>query len=252
MSLDAELMKFDGMGLIPRENETKESYLHRCVKTIMPFPDSDLDKYAREALKDEGIDEIFLPNDSDRLLIKEASRRVQARFGCDLSWVRVCYADMGLGDGLPRAYSYGCIEFEKEGRLLIVPPLIVVNSAVFGKFATYMHEMVHIPTRCINAPQIAYAGWKKYHERVANEVTLFYQLKSLVEINPRISFEFLCIKHRLKRTLGHNANYVLIRLSYEEARDFFYERKLNPVELICRNAERGRLKYKIMKERLRL
>jgi len=256
MTLEKDLTLLDSKGVIPERNETPEKYIDRAVRIIKGSDISDIVAYAQMRLKTEGgfRRRVVFPNSGDKRVIARAVKNIDGRFGCDFSWLTLCYADMGLGDGLPRGYTFATRKSVTDGEVKYEPPLIVVNSAILGKKGTYLHELIHMPLQISGYDDGCYKGWRSYEQRLANEATISRKAISALTINPKVNFEFAVVKHRLRQAFGSNDGYVLIRTPHEEARDFYFERTLSkdPKEVICIRAEKGDTRYQIMKQRLKL
>ncbi|MCB9359344.1 hypothetical protein H6503_05405 [Candidatus Woesearchaeota archaeon] len=251
MSLDSELLEWDSKGIFPQLGENEDHFARRAEQIVSGSNIGRYPEYAQARLRKEaGLNtKIELPNNGDRNAIREVNESISRRFKTDLSWVFICYANMGLGDSIPRGLSFAPMEITLDGQDHYTPPFILINSAVLGKKGTYGHELIHTPLQISGAFDLNYAGWRKYEHRLANEATILKQLKSFIS-TPIINYQFLRTKSRLRQELGDDAGYVLIRSTYDEALDLYC--RYSPKDIICRRAERKELKYMIMKERLKL
>ena len=73
-----------------------------------------------------------------------------------------------------------------------------------------------------------------------------------INLNLRVFCQMYGLLLKFKRHFGQNAGYVLALTSYEEALDFYIGNLIDkdPKRTICEIAEKGNLKYGIMKQRI--
>jgi hypothetical protein len=256
MVLDEQIMRLDNYGIFPMSLEKEADFLERGKRVLSWSDVSDSLTYMQKVLFEDGFHgEVFLPNSRDKIKITSCVKRIKNKYQCDLSWVPIVYTDMGFGDGLPKGLTYSdVVNVDKYGKIKEVqPPFIVINSA-FATKGLYTHELLHITNLLSKTTSITYPGHESYSERIANQGSHLKHLSSNIT-HPVINFQFNIIKTRLALNLGIKAaNYVMPRLNYEEAKDFFYDKIISkdPKETICKCAENNNLRYKIIKERLEL
>lgn len=240
MALDKELLEMDSLGIFPTSGENPDHYLKRGFAYVNHLHVGDkMDSFAVQRSLRAGDKIIGKVNESVKY---EAVQKIKKRFKCDLSWLHAYYFEYQNG---VRGTCYSPSLIRKNGQDLYVPPFI---SVVIDDYL--LHEMVHT-ARWSLRDCIEYNLTEYYEERIAKSFNRFY---TGLLMNARASIKFIFIRQKLRLAFGDMADYVLIRTSHDEAQDFYIEGAIskNPRENICKRAEKGILKCKIMKEKLKL
>jgi len=251
MTLDKEVLECDRFGVFPKPYEKPEEYVDRTRSIISASDVGDkLGKVFKAHVRGAQLcNDIWqFPYDKRR----KAVEKVKKKYDCDLRWVHVFYGDLQYDPVV-----YGSIVGYAAPDIKINEfhvPRFVVMSIHFQTFAqsNLTHELVHTARNQLR-DEIEYEFTHDLEEKLADEPSLIRRAVSLFRRSPKTNFKAWKYKMRLK-AFGDKAGYVMIRTPVEEMQDFYVDRKVSddPKETICIMAEKGNLRYQIMKEKLRL
>lgn len=259
MSLDKEVLRMDSLGIFPRSYETAEQFVERGNQFLESSTSNQMYSYALYSARiTDHCNKLYLPGVDDNLLIKKAAAKVNKRFNCDLSWVPAYYGNLGdlILFGGRGGVAFGSLDTGTKSKTYI-SPFIVLNSFQMtraGELKSAMHELVHIPRATAFNECITYAASRSFDEMLANFAYLSGVFKPVPDASCRTMVEYIRARAKFRRAFKQMYGYALIRVPYEEVKDFFLEGLLSedPKKTICIKAEDGDLRYRIIKERLGL
>ncbi len=235
MSLNRETLKLDRMGIFPASSESAKQHILRG--NVLLDESARLQRHIAETRFGGELDPY-----TNHKQIDWAVGKLKQRYGVDLSWVRIYTAY--LGDPFLSEGAAGmCVP--PQG---VVPPFVVLNSFTLpGRGDTLVHEMTHLPRVSSFDFDVIYARTHAFEERLARS----HSIGQLLVILPE-NFDYLKAKYKLWRAFGEKAGYVLMRMSYDEIKDFLIDDVLNikggPRDLIARLASKGYLKFQVINE----
>lgn len=240
-------IEMDRMGIFSADRESVGGYLERAGMILASAAGANhryLEARAQTQLQ---------PLDSKT--ISDAVRNINSRFGVNLSWVGVYegyLGDLSL-ESVAAGKCIGVREYRRGGKLThIEPSFVVVNSSLlFGKKSTAIHELTHFPRLLAFDFSVVYADTQNYEEILARSHSILQMLSPNRGIELLLSpaaWEYYKARLRLQAEFGRYAGYVLMRMTYDEVKDWFIDRGLSPKEAISRSADRGNLRYRIVRE----
>ena len=256
MALDEEVLRLDGKGIFPFNDESEDEFVDRGNRLINR---TDVKEGMHAYANTETYEHyrVHLRSDDVSVRFRAQQQRINERFGCDLSWVAVYYAHLGsLLDSYTLGSNASSVVNKDESDLHVKPPFILINPILFFLIEGIVmsHELIHVPRNMafVHPALITYPGQRKYEERVAHSPTLPSSIYGTL-MHPIDSGQFFRFRAKLKSAFGSNADYILIRTPYEEVKDFYFDGILGkPRDVICRGAESGSLRYRVIKEKIGL
>lgn len=251
MPLDQQLLDFDSRGIFPQEGETEQRYTNRAnlileTAWLSRYPHI-LERYKKVFRDQRGCPDLHPPEFWIQNHINTVIRKFRNRFATDLSWVPVYRGFMGdywheTGSVGATAQLHGR-NFGKEGS-----PIVVLSTLIetrWGIRRTLRHEYVHtMRIMAMNLDDIP----DDWEEKIAWYGTS--RFKGWLE-EPHLRKEFGVVRRRLRQVFGGMRNYAFIRLP-AKTQHGIYVNKVSADRLrtfVCEEAEKGDLRYRIMKEK---
>lgn len=242
-----DIFKLDGLGIIPKDGESKEEFLSRgnnILKVAETVSDRELINILTSVFRKKYEFSHPFFHSSFGKNYKRALHYIKQNYGMNLSWVRML--SMHPMELDPLDYVAAIALGVPVGKKF---PVYVSVIAFFDYgYKKILHELLHCAGRH-EEPDICYAERKEFTEKVANNG---YHKSHLLSIGcSRLLWH---TRRKLKKHFGTQSGYVFIRLEFDEIVELFAERSphFTPVEWIKKRSARGSLRDKIMKEKLGL
>jgi hypothetical protein len=259
MGMDDELLELDGLGIFPRCSESEEEYVKRGWATVEYSDKKEQDRLVGRFL------EISEWANSERVrdgLVKKAAEMMAERYGCDMSWLDVYYADTNFPDEkTTKGFSM------TQDRTLIgklehhTPPFAVIRRRkLVPDMPVLLHEMVHVARKISHLNSYEkLESIRDYEELCAYSMMGCWQFPRHIRyMFSEGSSNYHMVRNTMHRAFGSMAGYALIRTSYVDALDMGIGHSADYArDYICERAEREahdspRLRYQIIKEKLGL
>ncbi|HLP80321.1 MAG TPA: hypothetical protein VK158_06820 [Acidobacteriota bacterium] len=261
MNLDSQLVELDKKGLFANNTDTQASHVVRSFSVLRSVTPDKIRYVAR------CINASHTANVSYNYTFQHAN--IQDRFDVDTSWIPVLHSKKTIKDTLDLCsnanYGEAYPAYLRSHTEVDLPPFVVVNPASVIKESIVQHELIHVPRINSWADTIRYPTHKAYEEIIADTfsplrayMTPFtYAFSDVPEYTTQNAITALWHLQRARSLLTfqvgkESAEYILMRMPYEEVKDFLIDNKKRRSirHIIGETAEKGNVRYQVMKHRL--